>query len=151
LKKKTVAIILVPVVLLLATGALVAALAGCGGGSSTSSSGTPAAVVKQFMDANKNKDVNTLYKTLDKASQKVLSKADMQKAAAQSSTPATYTYKVGKTAINGNTASVDVTVSQGGTDSSATFALVKEGGAWKVDVGKTFGSSSGTTGTSSTP
>lgn len=125
-------------------------LAGCGG-SSKDSGATPEETVKKFFDANIAMDVDALWLTLSKESQETLDKEQMKEAASQPGAKANYTYKIGKTDTKGDSATVEVTLTEGSQEFPVTMSLVKEGGAWKVDFLKSFGASQAPEEPSETP
>lgn len=105
-----------------------AVLAGCGGGSSSSQ--TPEQVMQAFFTAVKNKDVNTAWNMLSSDSQKTIGSKSTWKMIQPQSGSLNYT--IGKTTVNGNEATVNVTISLGTYKDSADMPLVKENGVWKV-------------------
>lgn len=115
-------------------------VAGCGSSGGGGGGATPQDTVKKFLDANIKMDVDALWETLTKESQQKLDKAQMKEAAGQTGAKVSYTYKFGKTDIKGNNATVAVTLTQGEQTFPVTVSLIKEGGVWKVDFLKTFGS-----------
>jgi len=137
-RRKTLMKKVVAILLLVSFGALILVIAGCGGGSTSSEA--PADVVKQFLDANKAKNVDGLFGTLSKASQKSLNKADLKKAASSAPT-VSYTYALAKPSVKGSNATVVASITEGQTKSDVTFYLVQEGGAWKIDLQKSLGGS----------
>lgn len=114
-------------------------VAGCGGSGGGGGGGTPQDTVKKFLDSNISMDVDALWGTLTKESQKTLDKAQMKDAAAKQEKKAEYTYKIGKTNIKGDTATVEAALTEGTQSFPVTFNLMKEGGSWKIDFLKTFG------------
>jgi len=119
---------------ILALIASVAVLVGCGSGSGSSSQ-TPQQVMAAFWAAAKSQDTNASWNMLSADSQKAL--ADKTAWAAAIKSAAGSTAKVGKATINGDTATVEVTVSgTSGQDQTTSMRLVKENGVWKVDMVK---------------
>lgn len=117
---------------ILALIASVAVLVGCGSGSSSQ---TPQQVMAAFWAAAKSQDTNASWNMLSADSQKAL--ADKTAWAAAIKSAAGSTAKIGKATINGDTATVEVTVSgAAGQDQTTSMRLVKENGVWKVDMVK---------------
>jgi hypothetical protein len=111
----------------------VAVLVGCGG-----SAQTPAQVTEAFFAALKKRDVNTTWNMMAAASrQQVGSKSTWESALKDPSTAiGDIKVKLGKTTVNDNNATVEVTSTTGGKASTETVPLVKENGVWKVDIAK---------------
>ena len=110
-----------------------AVLAGCGGGGGSSSS--PEGVTKAFLAAAIKKDVDTTWDMLSQNTQ-----ASMKNKATLAETLKTFgpndKVVIGKTTVTGDKAEVRVDYKSGGgkTTDKVTIILVKEGGAWKVDL-----------------
>ena len=122
-------LVLVCVFALLASAAV---LVGCGSGSSAQ---TPEQVMQAFWAAAKTQDTNGSWNMLSTDSQKKLKDKTAWAAAIKSS--ASSTAKIGKVTINGNTATVEVTVSgTSGQGQTTIMPLIKENGVWKVDMVK---------------
>jgi hypothetical protein len=120
---------------ILALLASAAALVGCGSGSSGSSSQTPEQVMQAFWAAAKKGDANGSWNMLSAGSQKALKDKSAWEAAIKPAASSGTKFTVGKTTINGNKATVDVTVTpSGGKGQTTNFPLVKENGVWKVDM-----------------
>jgi hypothetical protein len=114
---------------------------GCGssGGGSTAS---PKEVTKQYMDASLNFDVDTAYELLSSQDKQSLTKEDMQAEIENISLEGLdFSYVIGEETINGDEASVDVTMTVTDTTTGEsdeftnTLQLVKENGEWKVYFG----------------
>ena len=122
-------LVLVCVLALLASAAV---LVGCGSGSSAQ---TPEQVMQAFWAAAKTQDTNGSWNMLSTDSQNKLKDKTAWAAAIKSS--ASSTAKIGKVTINGNTATVEVTVSgTSGQGQTTIMPLIKENGVWKVDMVK---------------
>ena len=119
---------------ILALLASAAALVGCGSGSESSSQ-TPEQVMQAFGAAAKKGDANGSWNMLTVESQKALKSKSAWAAATKPAASGGTKFTVGKTTINGNKATVDVTVTpSGGKGQTTNFPLVKENGVWKVDM-----------------
>ena len=107
-------------------------LVGCGGAGSSSE--TPEQVAKAFFAAYQNKDASTTWNMMSSNTQKSgKNEADWEKYLNEAlSDPIKFT--VGKVTVNGNKATAEVTATVSGQSSPATVPLVKENGAWKVDM-----------------
>jgi hypothetical protein len=111
-----------------------AVLVGCGSGGGSSGQ-TPQQAMQAFWDAAKKQDANTSWNMLSADSQKSLGDKTAWATAIKSAT--TSNAKVGKATVNGNTATVDVTVTgTSGQAQTTAIPLVKENGVWKVDLVK---------------
>lgn len=121
-------------VCILALLASVAALVGCGSGSSSQ---TPEQVMQAFWAAAKKQDTNASWNMLSVESQKALKNKSAWEAAIKPAASSGEKITVGKATINGNEATVDVTISvSGGQSQTTSMPLVKENGVWKVDMAK---------------
>jgi len=113
-----------------------AALVGCGGGGSSSQ--TPEQVMQAFWTSMVKQDFNTGWNLMSAESQKEVGSkskfaAGLAAAFKQEVTGgAKFTY--GKTTINGNKGTVNVTVSNGGNIHTTSMPVIKENGVWKVDM-----------------
>ncbi|MHB8895867.1 MAG: Rv0361 family membrane protein [Candidatus Geothermincolia bacterium] len=108
-----------------------ALLVGCSGGSSTAQG--PQQAVQAFFSAMEKVDANTSWDLMSADSQKQIgSKADWVAASKESTDPMTFT--VGKVTVNGDKATAKVTGTVSGKSTTQTIPLVKENGAWKVDI-----------------
>jgi uncharacterized protein YdeI (BOF family) len=110
-----------------------AVLAGCGGGSSAQ---TPQQVVQAYFTSLQKADATTIWNLISAASQKTVgSKSKLESALkSQSATFKSVKFTVGKTTVNGDKATVEVTVTIGGKTSTETLPLIKENGVWKGDM-----------------
>jgi len=130
--------IVILVVLVLVFGVI--AIAGCGGSSSSSSSQTPQQVIQAYYDALGKQDATTTWNLMSAESQKGMgSKSEWETALKSVIGPGQHMVKVtaGKTTINGNKATVEITGNVNGTANINSVPLVKENGVWKVDVAGT--------------
>jgi Domain of unknown function (DUF4878) len=112
-------------------------LVGCGSGSSAQ---TPQQVTLAYFDTLSKKDANGSWNALSVESQKkVGTKSDWETALKQVLTKDKYIAQVttGKTTINGNTATVEVTGTVDGKATTESIPLIKENGVWKIDATKT--------------
>jgi hypothetical protein len=116
----------------------VGAALGCGGGGSSGK--TPKQVADAYMQATKDMDVDAAYDLMSEADQKNFTKEQMQ---AEIEVMKSYevSYVIGEETIEGDTATVEVTVtvtdkasgqSQEVTDN---LNLIKENGEWKIYLG----------------
>jgi hypothetical protein len=115
---------------------------GCGSSGGGGSTATPKEVTKQYMDASLNFDVDTAYDLLSSTDQQALTKEDMQAEIENISLEGLdFSYVIGEETINGDEASVDVTMTVTDTTTGEsdeftnTLQLVKENGEWKVYFG----------------
>jgi len=110
-----------------------AVLAGCGSG--TGSSTSPEGVTKAFLAAAIKNDVDTTWDMLSGNTRE-----SMKDKATLAETLKTFEPNdkvvVGKATVTGDEAEVPVDYRHGGgeTTDNVTIVLVKEGGAWKVDL-----------------
>jgi hypothetical protein len=114
----------------------VVVLAGCGsGGGSTSGSGTPESVAKAFWKASLSGDAATSWSLL---SQQLKTHLKTQAAWAKSGVSNTLgksTIEASKATIKGNEATVKIRLMNDGKEViSEEVTLVKENGAWKVEM-----------------
>jgi len=111
-------------------------LAGCGGTSTPSSSETPGSVAKAFWSASLQGDAATSWSLL---AQSIRSRVKDQAAWASSGVTNTLnggSIQVGKTIVKGNSATVTIKImsSSGKEIMSEDVSLVKENGAWKIEI-----------------
>ena len=110
-----------------------AVLVGCGSGGGSSTS--PEEVTKAFLAAAIKNDVDTTWDMLSQNTQE-----SMKDKATLAETLKTFgpndKVVVGKATVTGDEAEVPVDYKHGGgeTTDNVTIVLVKEGGAWKVDL-----------------
>ena len=102
---------------------------GCGGGGSSSQ--TPEQAAKAFFAAYQEMDPVTTWNLLSANSQKAGKKAEWESFLKQSTA---IKFSVEKVTINGDKATAEVIVTVSGDSSTETVPLVKENGAWKVDM-----------------
>lgn len=108
------------------------AIAGCGdsgGGGGTSQGAEQAA--KTFFKAYQDKDAGTTWDLLASNSRKEVKKADWEKYLKSADD---VKFSVGKVTVNGDKATATVTATLAGESGTEDVPLVKEGGAWKVDM-----------------
>ena len=110
--------------------ALAFLISGCGGDTSS-----PENVVNAYHEASKAKDKERM--------KKLLSKDDLahwkEEASEKASEDTSAEYKVESTKITGDNASVEVTYTKDGKETSKlNYLCVKEEGEWKIALGKTF-------------
>jgi hypothetical protein len=86
--------------------------------------------MQAFWAAVKKQDVNTAWNMLSSDSQKANGSKSTWKLIQPQSSSLNCT--IGKTTVNGNEATVNVTISLGTYKDSADMPLVKENGVWKV-------------------
>ena len=111
------------------------ALVGCGNSGGGSSTQTPQQVAKVFFAALAKKAATTPWNLLAAADQKAAkTKAAWETYLKTATVPPNPT--IGKVTVKGNNATVQVTATFSGQKSTATVPLVKENGAWKVDMAK---------------
>jgi uncharacterized membrane protein len=113
---------------------------GCGGGGGSSGM-TPTEVADAYMRATVNLDVDAAWELMSKADQESISKEEMAQSVTAEMQALELDYTLGAETIEGDTATVEVTLtvtdkasgqSQEVTD---TLDLVKEDGEWKVSFG----------------
>jgi Domain of unknown function (DUF4878) len=110
-----------------------AVLAGCGSGGGSSTS--PVGVTKAFLAAAIKNDVNTTWGMLSRNTQ-----VSMKNKATFAETLKTFgpndKVVIGKATVTGDKAEVRVDYKHGGgeTTDKVTIVLVKDGGAWKIDL-----------------
>ncbi|MCB9895108.1 MAG: DUF4878 domain-containing protein [Planctomycetes bacterium] len=110
---------------------LVLGLCGCAGGDTSS----PENVVKAYHEASKAKDKERLKKLLSKEDLANWKEDASEKAAEED----TAEYKIGATKIEGTGATVEVTYTRDGKETSKIkYQCVKEDDQWKLALGKTF-------------
>ena len=124
------ALVLLCVLALLAGTAL---LVGCGSGSSSQ---TPEQAMQAFWDASPKQDINGSWNMLSADSQKGLKDKTAWAAAIKPAASGGEKITVGKATVNGNSATVKVTISASGQSQTTSIPLVKENGVWKVDMVK---------------
>ena len=111
-------------------------LAGCGGTSTPSSSETPGSVAKAFWSASLQGDAATSWSLL---AQSIRSRVKDQAAWASSGVTNTLnggSIQVGKTIVKGNSATVTIKIMSSSEKEimSEDVSLVKENGAWKIEI-----------------
>jgi ABC-type uncharacterized transport system YnjBCD substrate-binding protein len=120
-------IVLVSILLILIPAVV---LAGCGGGGE-SSGNTAEATAKEFFAAYADQDADTSWDLLASESTKTVKKADWEEFLKES--PG-MEFTVGEVTVNGDKATAEVTAVAGEEKSTETVPLVKEDGAWKVNL-----------------
>jgi Domain of unknown function (DUF4878)/Protein of unknown function (DUF2950) len=107
-------------------------LVGCGGGGSSSQA--PEQAAKAFFKAYEKKDTDTAWNMLSANTKNTT--GSKGKAALESFLKklSNTKFTVRKVTINGDKATAEVTVTASGNTSTETVPLVKENGAWKVDI-----------------
>ncbi|MBN2168823.1 MAG: DUF4878 domain-containing protein [Actinobacteria bacterium] len=110
------------------------ALTGCGGSSSKGDS--PKQVAQKFMEALADNDVDSYLTLVTKESREGVDVEEIKKQAAEYEKQQTekIEFKVGKEEIKGDKALVEVTIVQQGMEMTMKWTLVKQDGAWKVDM-----------------
>lgn len=110
---------------------------GCGGGGASSGM-TPTEVADAYMRATVDLDVDTAWGLMSKDNQESLTKEEMAQTVTEEMQALDLSYTLGQETIDGDTATVEVTLtvtdktsgeSQEVTD---TLDLVKEDGEWRV-------------------
>ena len=128
---RKVGVIMSMVVLVMTIGTVL----GCGGGEPSQS---PTEVADEYMQATVDLDVDTVYDLLSKADQQSITKEQMKELAGAQFEAVEMSYVIGQETINGDKATVEVTVTvtdkASGESQEVTdqLTLVKEDGAWKV-------------------
>jgi uncharacterized lipoprotein YajG len=129
-------IVLLSCVVLLAASLLLAA--GCGQGPLQVK--TPTQVTEDFINALEKDDLDTAYDSLTAEDKKTISRAEWRKEATKELGPIPgnepVSYRVMDEKIKDKEAVVGVQLSQGGQSESVYVALSKEGGTWKVSLGR---------------
>ncbi|MBC7230951.1 MAG: DUF4878 domain-containing protein [Actinobacteria bacterium] len=114
--------------------AAVLAVVGCGGGGDKSAS--PEQVVEKFVKAALAGDADTAYSLITEGSKgEVENKEDLVEGVSEGVSE----HSVGKSSISGDTARVQTSLTLKDLDFKMEFemVLVKEGGAWKIDLKQT--------------
>lgn len=121
------------------------AVLGCGDDQGQSTSGeSPKEVAHKYMEASVNLDVDTAYSLLSQEDKEVYDLEAMREEAEATMgqmAEADISYEIGEETINGDNATVAVTVivrdSESGESQDFTdnLNLVKENGEWKVSLG----------------
>jgi len=117
----------------------VGAALGCGGGGDSGM--TPAEVADKYMRASIDLDVDTLYDLMSEADRKNITKEQMQEMAGAEVMTEGLTYEIGEETIEGDRASVAVTIFFTDEDTGETqeftdkLDLIKESGGWKIYFG----------------
>jgi Domain of unknown function (DUF4878) len=126
-----------PFVLLLVLIACVLLIEACG--TSTSTASSPKQAVENLLSAVKKNDYNAIYDMLTAKDKKQVTRQEW--VAANSSTPASVaegntklTWSITGSKVTGNTASINVKLTQGAQSENVTFSLTKESGTWKVSL-----------------
>lgn len=142
---KKVIVLLCTVLIVAASGMII----GCGSSGGGNDEAQAKAVAKKFLDATNELDIDAMVECVSKADAKTID-VEAAKEAAEQQKQQTGTidfgleYKITKVTVDGDTAKAEVDTTYQGQKSSGTIYLVKENGAWKVDVEKTNQSSGGT-------
>jgi len=116
----------------------VGASLGCGGGGSGKS---PKQVADEYMRATVNLDVDTAWELMSEADQQSITKEQMLEMVGTELENLEMSYVLGEESIDGDTATVEVTLSVTEKTSGQTqemtdnLNLVKENGEWKVASG----------------
>ena len=130
------ALLLMCVLALLAPAAV---LLGCGSGGNGSGSKTPQQVMQAFWDAGQKQDATTSWNLLSAETQKVLKSKSVWDEAIKATKDTSGKLTIGKATINGDKATLKVTVTSGGKSTPSDMPFVKENGEWKIDMTKVFG------------
>jgi hypothetical protein len=125
--------------LVLAFTTLIAAL-GCGGNGGEPSE-SPSQVAEKYMQASIAGDANTAYNLLSSQDRQQITLEQMQQQAeAMKELLAQYSFRVGEETINGDEATVAITITGPDPETGETaeetqsLPLVKEDGAWKINL-----------------
>lgn len=135
---KKVIVLLCAVLIIAASGMVV----GCGSSGGGNEEAQAQAVAEKFLKATNELDIDAMIDCVSKADKETID-VDAAKEAAEQQKQQTGTvdfgleYKITKVTIDGDTAKAEVDTTYQGQKSSGTIYLVKENGAWKVDVEKT--------------
>lgn len=108
--------------------------AGCGGGGDKSA--TPEEVTEKFVKAAMAGDADTAYSLISESSKgEIEDKEELVEGVGEGVSE----YSVGKASISGDTAKVATSLTLKDLDFEMKFdmVLVKEGGAWKIDLAQT--------------
>jgi hypothetical protein len=110
---------------------VVLGLASCTGGGGSS----PTGAVKAFMEASKSGNKDAAMKCVQAKDREFLQKMEaQQKTSTPMMVPKDFTYKINEEKVTGETATVKVTGVQNGKEQTQELKLVKEDGAWKIDL-----------------
>lgn len=107
------------------------AIAGCGGSGGGDASQSAEQAVKTFFKAYEGKDAGTTWDLLSSDSKKKVKKADWEKILKSADD---VKFSVGKVTVSGDKATASVTANLVGERSTEDIPVVKENGAWKVDM-----------------
>lgn len=113
---------------------------GCGGGGGGSGM-TPTEVADAYMQATVNLDVEAAWNLMSKADQESTTKEEMADSVSEEMKALELSYVLGEETIEGDTATVEVTLTvtdpASGQSEEVTdnLDLVKEDGEWKVSFG----------------
>jgi hypothetical protein len=87
------------------------------------------------MEASKAGNKDAAMQCVQAKDREVLQKMEaQQKAGKEIVLPKDFAYKIGGERITGDTATVTITSNQEGKDETREIRVVKEGGAWKLDL-----------------
>jgi hypothetical protein len=112
---------------------------GCGGGGSSGM--TPKEVADAYMRATVDLDVDAAWELMSKADQQSITKEEMAASVTEQMQALELSYTLGEETIEGDTATVEVTLTvkdkASGESEEVTdeLDLVKEDGEWKVSFG----------------
>jgi hypothetical protein len=110
---------------------MVLSLVSCTGGGSSSPSGA----VTGFMEASKAGNKDGAMKYVQTKDRELLQKMEAKQGASKESmVPPNFTYKITGEKVTGDTAVVTVTGNHDGKEQTQELKLVKEDGAWKIDL-----------------
>ena len=103
--------------------------------SCTGGEATPTGAVNAFLAAGKSGDKKAFMNCLQASDRAFMEKMEgFAPAGKDFKAPAGATFTVGDAKISGDTATVVVTTKEGGKETTQELKLVKEGGAWKIDL-----------------
>ena len=117
----------------------VGASLGCGGGGSSGM--TPTEVADAYMQATVDMDVDAAWELMSKADQQGITKEEMAASVTEQMQALELSYTLGEETIEGDTATVEVTLTvkdkASGQSEEVTdqLDLIKEDGEWKVSFG----------------
>jgi len=124
------AVVLVCVLSLLASAAM---LLGCGSSENTSTAATPEEVAETFWNASLKGDADASWALLSKSIKEGLGDKSKWEASVRNDPNASVV--AGKATIDGDSATVKVSIKSSGKEvMTSDVSLVKEDGAWKVEL-----------------
>jgi hypothetical protein len=107
----------------------------CGLVSCTGGESTPTGAVNAFLAAGKSGDKKAFMNCLQASDRAFMEKMEgFGAAGGDFKAPEGTTFTVGEAKISGDTATVVVTTNEKGNVTTQELKLVKEGGAWKIDI-----------------